>query len=114
MKIAEWLHNNLGGDITLLCEANEDKIKTPDYLWNEKMWDLKSISSEKAANSAVRHGFAQIQENPGGVILDIGDRDFSIEELWAVVDKRMGWYDTNGDIDILVLSKGKLVSATRY
>lgn len=114
MKIAEWLHNNLGGDITLLCEANEDKIKTPDYLWNEKMWDLKSISSEKAANSAVRHGFAQIQENPGGIILDIGDRDFSIEELWAVVDKRMGWYDTNGDIDILVLSKGKLVSATRY
>lgn len=114
VKIAQWLHDNLGGDITLLREANEDKVKTPDYLWNEKLWDLKTISSEKAANSAVRHGIAQIQANPGGIILDLGDLDFSEEKLWSVVDKRMGWYDTNGNIDILVLSKGKLVSVRRY
>lgn len=114
VKIAQWLHDNLGGDITLLQEANEDKVKTPDYLWNEKLWDLKTISSEKAANSAVRHGFAQIQANPGGIILDLGGLDFSEEKLWAVVDKRMGWYETNGNIDILVLSKGKLVSVRRY
>ena len=78
------------------------------------MWDLKSVSSEKAANSAVRHGFAQIQSNPGGIILDFGDRECSLDELWAVVDKRMGWYNTNGNVDILVLSKGKLISAKRY
>ena len=114
VKIAQWLHDNLGGDVTLLREVNEDKVKTPDYLWNEKLWDLKTISSEKAANSAVRHGFAQIQANPGGIILDLGDLDFSEEKLWSVVDKRMGWYDTDGNIDILVLSKGKLVSVRRY
>lgn len=114
VKIAQWLHDNLGGDITLLREANEDKVKTPDYLWNAKLWDLKTISSEKAANSAVRHGFAQIQANPGGIILDLGDLEFSEEKLWSVVDKRMGWYETNGNVDILVLSKGKLVSARRY
>ncbi len=114
VKIAQWLHDNLGGDITLLRETNEDKVKTPDYLWNEKLWDLKTISSEKAANSAVRHGFAQIQANPGGIILDLGDLEFSEEKLWSVVDKRMGWYETDGSIDILVVSKGKLVSVRRY
>ncbi len=114
IKTAQWLHDNLGGDIKLLREANENKVKTPDFLWDEQLWDLKTISSEKAANSAVRHGFAQIQANPGGIILDLGDLDFSEEKLWSVVDKRMGWYDTNGTIDILVLSKGKLVSVRRY
>ncbi len=114
IKTAQWLHDNLGGDIKLLREANENKVKTPDFLWDEQLWDLKTISSEKAANSAVRHGFAQIQANPGGIILDLGNLDFSEEKLWSVVDKRMGWYDTNGTIDILVLSKGKLVSVRRY
>ena len=112
--MAQWLHDNLGGDIALLREANKDKIKTPDFLWNEKLWDLKTISNEKAANSAVRHGLAQIQTNPGGIILNLGNQDFSKEELWAVVDKRMGWYEASGDVDILVLSKGKLVSVKRY
>ena len=114
IKIAQWLHDTIGGDIVLLCETNEDKVKTPDYLWNEKMWDLKTISSEKAANSAVRHGIAQIRENPGGIILDFGDREFSLSALLDVIDRRMGWYDTNGSVDILVLSKGKLISAKRY
>ena len=111
---AQWLHDNLGGNITLLTEVNEDKVRTPDYLWNGKLWDLKTISSEKAANSAVRHGISQIISNPGGVILDIGENKFDETLLWNVVDKRMGWYKTQGSIDIMLLSKGKLIAVKRY
>lgn len=64
IKTAQWLHDNLGGDIVLLNERNEDKVKTPDYIWRGKRWDLKSVSTEKAANSAVRHGLSKYKKIP--------------------------------------------------
>lgn len=114
IKTAQWLHDYLGGDIVLLNETNQNKQKTPDYLWRGSLWDLKTITSEKAANSAVRHGLAQIIENPGGVILNFENREFSASELWKVIDKRLAWYETGGKIDILVLSHDELVSVRRY
>lgn len=114
IKAAQWLHDHLGGDIVLLNEANTDKQKTPDYLWRDSLWDLKTVTSEKAANSAVRHGLAQIVGNPGGIILNFEERNFSPSELWRVIDKRLSWYNTDGKIDILVLSHGELVAVKRY
>ena len=62
----------------MLSESKEDGVKMPDYIWNNKLWDLKTISNEKAANSALRKGVNQIFDNPGGVMLDC--RKFSVEE----------------------------------
>ncbi len=114
IKTAQWLHDNLGGDIVLLQEINRDKQKTPDYLWRGRLWDLKTISSAKAANSAVRHGLKQIENNPGGIILDFGNNKFSLTQLWEIVNKRMGWYATQGKYDILVLAKGVMIAVKRY
>lgn len=114
IKTAQWLHDHLGGDIVLLNESNVEGIKRPDYLWNQSLWDLKTASSEKSANSSIRHGLQQIRENPGGIILNFEDRDFSPSELWKVIDKRLAWYKTDKKIDILVLSRGELVAAKRY
>ncbi|MCD8189978.1 MAG: minor capsid protein [Clostridiales bacterium] len=109
---AQWLHDNLGGDIHVLQDINRDKIKTPDYLWRGKFWDLKCTSTEKAANSAIRHGIKQISENPGGIILNFGDYDCSLDTLWKIVDKRMGWYEI--DLDILAITKNELIGVRRY
>lgn len=116
IDMAEWLHNTFGGDIQLLKEVNEDKHKTPDYLWRGKMWDLKKLSSEKAANSALRHGLQQIRDNPGGIFLDFQNWSFSLNLLLEVIDKRVKWYRPNEDekIDILIISDGKLFCAIRY
>ena len=54
VKIADWLHNTLGGDIMLLNEGGNWNKKTPDFIWNGKEWELKSISSAKAADSALK------------------------------------------------------------
>lgn len=114
IKTAQWLHDNLGGDIVLLNEINMNEQKTADYLWRGKLWDLKTITSEKASNSAVRHGVKQIENNPGGIILNFEDRGFSQTALWETINKRMGWYETKGEIDILVLLNDALVAAKRY
>ena len=73
VKTAQWLHDHLGGNIVLLNEVNNYKgHDTGPYLEWEDV-GLKTASTEKSANSAVRHGLKQIQENPGGIIF----------ELWA-------------------------------
>ena len=112
--VAQWLHSNLGGDIKLLNESYIDGEKRADYLWNGAYWDLKTSSSEKSANSAIRKGLKQIREKPGGIILDFGENDFDSEALWDVVDKRMQWNHVDGSIDIMVLAKGQLIEVRRY
>ena len=66
IKVAEWLLENFGGDIRLLSESKKQGVKTPDYDWKGKFWDLKEISTNAAADSAIRKGLKQISSNPGG------------------------------------------------
>lgn len=114
IKTAQWLHDHLGGDIVLLNESNIQGQKMPDYLWRNSYWDLKTLSSEKAANSAIRHGLQQIRNNPGGLILDVGDLDVSLDKLNAVIEKRMQWNQTKTAVDIMVVRKGKPIEILRY
>lgn len=98
VKTAEWLHKRFGGEIKLLNRSNEKK--SPDYNWNGKLWDLKTVSTEKAANSAIRSGIHQIEEKPGGVILNYDpNKKINFEMLESTIKKRMEWYpDTKADI----------------
>ena len=113
IKTAQWLHDHLGGDIVLLNEANNYKAMTPDYIWNGKLWDLKTASTEKSANSAVRHGLKQIQENPGGIILNYGQNIISVDLLKEVLRKRLTASATQ-DVDILVICKDELLTVQRF
>lgn len=113
-RIAKWLHKNLGGDIRLLCESDIDGTKMPDYLWRGKYWELKTTSTEKAANSAIRKGIKQIEKNPGGIILNY-DTDVNLQDALEVIEKRMKG-SKQGDIpvDIMIISKNKLMAVLRY
>lgn len=113
VKTAQWLHDHLGGDIVLLNEANNYKAMTPDYIWNGKLWDLKTASTEKSANSAVRHGLKQIQENPGGIILNYGQNTISVDLLKEVLRKRLTASATQ-DVDILVICKDTLLTVQHF
>ena len=112
IKTAQWLHDNLGGDIVLLQE-NLGGEKKPDYLWNQKQWELKSISTEKAADSAVRGALTQIEQSPGGIIIDCGDNVKSFANLQEIVVKRIQ-RSCHFDIDVLILKDGKLSHVLRY
>lgn len=114
LDFAEWIHNTFGGDI----HVNEEKYefegqKNPDYLWNGKLWDLKTLSSEKAANTAIKRGLTQIKDNPGGLILDLRENDFSEDLLVDVINKRMTWYKDNVG-DIMIISKKTIFKILRY
>lgn len=70
ISFSKWLFNTFGGNIRLLNEINLDKVSTPDFLWYDREWDLKTTSTEKSADAAIRHGLKQIRRNPGGIFLD--------------------------------------------
>lgn len=105
IKMAKDLHRVFGGDIKVLGEVNPEGVKNPDYLWNNKYWDLKTTTTAKAANHAIKTGLTQINTNPGGLILDYGNIDIDFEELKNVIDKRMQW-NKEKDVDIIIKNKG--------
>lgn len=110
---AEWLYSYYGGNIKLLNEINKNKIKTPDYLWNGKLWDLKTATTEKSANGLIRKGLKQIADNPGGIFLDYGDRNISVDILLDVIEERMKW-NKNISADIVIVQNGKVIKVLRY
>ena len=113
IEFADWLHSYYGGNIHLLSEINQNKISTPDYIWNNKLWDLKTVTTEKAANSAVRKGLKQIANNPGGVILNYGDSNISLKSLQEIIDKRMQWYK-DATVDIMIVHNKSVIKIMRY
>lgn len=114
IAMAKWIHDNLGGDLTLLGESDIDGIKRPDYEWRGRLWDLKTTTSEKSANSAIKSGLKQIRMKPGGVFLNFENGGVAMDELWKVVDKRMQWNHIPDPVDIAVISKGELKGVRRY
>lgn len=113
IAFADWLHNCFGGEIKLLKEIKADKIQTPDFIWNGRLWDLKTASTEKSANSAIRKGLHQIEANPGGIFLDFGDKDISLDTLLEVIENRM-LYHKDRSADIMIIQKGKVIKVLRY
>lgn len=103
VRMAEWLHGTFGGDVRLLTEANEQEIKTADFRWNDRLWDLKTVTTEKAANSAIRKGLQQIRENPGGIILDYRGAPIDLDMLSEVIEKRLKWHHDTSPIDIMLI-----------
>lgn len=110
---ADWLHSYYGGDIRLLDERPKDGVKTPDYIWNGKLWDLKTATTEKSANGLIRKGLHQIEDNPGGIFLDYGNRDISLDALLNVIEERMQWYK-GGSLDIIIVRNGGVIKILRY
>ncbi len=112
MEIASRIHSTLGGDITLLQETVDCNKKTPDFTWNGKAWELKSISSAKAADSALRTAAKQIQKNPGGVILELtsGIDMAGLEKVLADRCRRVGI----DEMDILIMAQNVLKKVLRY
>ena len=113
IEVANQLRDQFGGKIVLLKEANTQGTKTPDYLWRGKQWELKSISTAKAADMAIRSGVKQIKGKPGGVVLQCAD-GVNIDDMVRIVDAR-ALRNIMFDFDVIVMREnGEFLFARRY
>jgi len=82
------------------------------YLWNKRFWELKSSSSISGADKRLQYAIKQIQDNPGGVILNIlGDVDMNVVE--EQLTKRI-FRSNIGNMDLMLLSNSELFKILKY
>lgn len=113
IEVAGLIHKTFGGNITIPKERNAEYVKNPDYVWKDKLWDLKTLTTEKSADTAIRKGLRQIAENPGGIIIDYRGKNISIDRFEEVMDRRMA-RSAKGTTDILVILKNNEFRVYRY
>lgn len=116
IEAANQLRLLFGGKIVLLKEKNTQGAKTPDYLWRGKMWELKTISTAKAADMAIRSAVKQIAAIPGGIVVKCS-KSIDINALIGVVDDRAVRCANNLEInfDVIALKEdGTLCFVRRY
>ena len=110
---ANWLSKRLGTKVELLTESAVPGEMRADYLMNGAYWELKTISTGKAANSALRKAFKQIRTNPGGVILSCAGGDIQIDEVLDNIERRIR-QGIHIDFDIIIEQNGEIIEALRY
>lgn len=88
-------------------------VSKPDYIWHDHYWELKSLSSPKAVDSALRKAVRQIHDRPGGVILDFGKNTITISSVESAIRSRLEAV-CKFSVDIIIVNKGKLIKVLRY
>lgn len=112
--MANFLLETFGGDITLVAEKPEGyMLKRPDYIWNNKHWELKSAGSAKSIDSLLRKAFQQIHDNPGGVIIDMGNCKDSIGRIESAVEERVR-KSCRFKIDVIIIRNASVEKIVRY
>lgn len=112
INVANQIRELFGGKIVLLKESQTPGIKMPDMLWKGKQWEIKSISTEKAADSALRKAIKQIHGNQGGVIFDVAD-GIDKQKLIDVLDAR-ATRSKSFNADIIALHNESVLFVRRY
>lgn len=113
VKGAEWLLEKFGGTIELRKESTVDGVHTTDYFWNGAPWELKTLHSEKAANSAVRQALIQLEKTDGGILLDCAFSPIDVDALIQYIERRLAWGSLQ-DTDIIIKANDEIVSIIRY
>lgn len=114
IKMAQWLLRTFGGDIRLLREAKTESTKRADYMWRNALWELKGAHSINAADKRFQHAIKQIQDNPGGFILNVLE-DMDMVTLERQLTRRFYREESKiNALDLMILSKGNLVKVLRY
>lgn len=87
IEISEWIHKELGGEITVRIESKVEGEESADYEWNGRLWELKTLSSStyNKTDKRIQKANSQIDKNRGGIILDYSHSALSITEAEKLV-----------------------------
>ena len=114
IKIAKWLKDTFGGEIRVVKALNKYKEGTPDYIWNNKQWELKSPSSKNAIDKRMQKAGHQLGASGGGMVIDITNvKNLSIQEITEFIAEKLP-KRAKGDIDLIIVKDAKLINVMRY
>lgn len=112
IDMADWIRRTFGGNIKLLKESKEQGSKTPDFLWNGRNWELKGVTTPNSVDRAIREAAKQIQDNTGGIILNLLDTTQTMESIENAILQRFRRVNLTS-LDVLIVSDGRLQKIIR-
>lgn len=116
IEMAKIIHRELGGDIFLINEnLNRRSEISPDYKWNEELWDLKSPVQIRSFTKRIRKGIHQIEKSPGGIIVDLPE-SIPFNDAVDIIWKR---WKTTGEkaatsLDVIFVQNGRIIRILRF
>ena len=113
VRIAHLLQDTFGGDIHVQKDVNKNHVKTPDYIWRGKQWELKTTHSDTAVKSALKEGIKQIKEFPGGIVVDMAGENRNMETTLANIESRFR-QGRVAEMDVIILRNDRVIKVVRY
>ena len=112
---AKLIHRELGGDLSIPKESNTPGAHNPDYNWNGKAWEEQEpqAHTKNAIDSNVHEAIRQISDNPGGIILDIGDSKMPEDELKEIILHRLR-RSSPYDCEVMIIRNGEIEDIYHY
>lgn len=109
----ELLYHEFGGDIEALEEHPGQK--NPDYRWRGHYWEEQEpiAYTKNAVDKNTREAIHQIMDDPGGIVLDIGNSDMEKSRVEGIILERLR-RSAKFDCDVLVIRNGKVEDVYRY
>ncbi len=107
-EIAEFLEREIGGEIYMLPKVNKPEyIKTPDYLFNGKLYDLKTLTGN--SKDAIFNRIAKSSGQANRFIVDISNLEFNARDIENQIYK-IFWHDRTKFVDeVVLISLGKII-----
>lgn len=85
-EIAEWLESTFGGELYMIPRINNPSgIQTPDYLFRNNKWDLKTITGK--GKQVLYHAVYKKREQANNFIFDTSSSKLNLEDIKHQVDK---------------------------
>lgn len=107
LEYARWLLKKFDGIVYLVTESDQKNTKSPDFIWDGRLWDLKTPVGygKRTIDNQFKKIHKQIGNNPGGIIIDCSFTDLE------AVSKRMMLCKLEGDV--IIRKKDFVISILR-
>lgn len=109
------IYKQFGGDISMPVEQYQEGKKNPDYIWKNKLWEEQEPTAftKNAVSKNVREAIHQISDNPGGIVLDIGESPMPVEEVKEIAFDRLR-QSAPFDCDLILIRNGTIEDIWHY
>lgn len=112
-EIAELLRKEVGGEIYMVPRVNNPQgISTPDYIFNGKAYDLKTLSKEATENT-IFNRIKKARKQAHNFIIDISSSSLNDEMIDNQIKKVFENKSTTFVDEIVIIKNGKIKTVVK-
>lgn len=112
-EIAELLAREVGGEVFMVPRVNNPQgVSTPDYIFNGKAYDLKTLSKEATENT-IFNRVKKARKQAHNFIIDVSDTTLSDEVIEAQIKKL---FENNSTVfvdEIVIIRSGVITKVVK-